>query len=82
MPVLLLNMCAGHGMLGEMVAEKAGHALVEDTCTRAKKNGCNLLMQPPDKLKGSLAVSAAVTQPNRHQHSILQSNTEVHSSLR
>eukprot|EP00882_Tetradesmus_deserticola_P018075 GHRQ01019398.1.p1 GENE.GHRQ01019398.1~~GHRQ01019398.1.p1 ORF type:complete len:322 (+),score=115.03 GHRQ01019398.1:568-1533(+) len=45
----------GHGMLGEMVAEKAGHALVEDTCARAKKNGCNLLMQPPDKLKGALA---------------------------
>jgi hypothetical protein len=32
---------------------------VEDICTRAKKNGCNLLMQPLDKLKGALAVSAA-----------------------
>jgi hypothetical protein len=41
-----------------MVAEKAGRALVEDTCTRAKKNGCNLLMQPHDKLEGALAVSA------------------------
>lgn len=45
----------GHGMLGELIAEKAGHALVDDTCTRAKKNGCNLLMQPQDKLKGALA---------------------------
>lgn len=44
-------------MLGEMVAEQAGHALVQDVCTRAKQNGCNLLMKPPDKLKGALAVS-------------------------
>lgn len=49
-------------MLGELIAEKAGHALVDDTCTRAKKNGCNLLMQPQDKLKGALAVSGGAAQ--------------------
>jgi hypothetical protein len=55
--MILSSLYVGHGMLGEMVAEKAGHALVEDTCTRAKRNGCNLLMQPHDKLQGALTVS-------------------------
>jgi hypothetical protein len=69
-------------MLGELVAEKAGHALVEDTCTRAKKNGCNLLMQPTDKLKGTLAVSASFAELHRHQHSMRQSSAAVPNVLR
>lgn len=45
-------------MLGELVAEKAGQAIVEDACSRARRNGCNLLMQPADKLKAALTVSS------------------------
>jgi flavoprotein len=62
-------------MLGEMVAEQAGHAIVKDTCTRAKKNGCNLLMQPPDKLQGALAVSTGLAQQRRCRQSITETDS-------
>lgn len=43
-------------MLGEVVAEKAGQAVIEDVCCRARKNGCNLLEQPREKLENALKV--------------------------
>eukprot|EP00878_Enallax_costatus_P026766 GHUV01028757.1.p1 GENE.GHUV01028757.1~~GHUV01028757.1.p1 ORF type:complete len:339 (+),score=67.78 GHUV01028757.1:166-1182(+) len=45
---------AGHGMLGELVAQHAGQVVVEDVCCRARKNGCNLLSQPLDRLESNL----------------------------
>lgn len=47
----------GHGMLGERVARAAGDALAADVARRARLNGRQLLLQPPDKLHGALAAA-------------------------
>lgn len=55
-------------MLGELVAQQAGQAVVQDVCSRARKNGCNLLLHPADRLEsnfkvGCLAVQDALPDP-------------------
>jgi hypothetical protein len=72
--------CAGHGMLGELVAKACGDALVDDVIARTRR--CDRwLDQPQDKLRGALSVGDvsayfACRQPPMHL-ATLRSN-EVH----